>query len=177
MTTIIAKEHNGEVHIGFDSQCTGYSSFELEQDKVFVNNGVIYGVAGRLLVSSQIKNAHMPTPPTLVADTERWVTSVLAPKIRHILNEVSPRRPQDDFEMQILVVVNNRVYEISGDTGAHRRTDGLYAIGSGSPYASGAILGGASVRKALNIAANNDPYTGGRLTVTTARDLLSKDEV
>ena len=71
MTTIIAKEHNGEVVIGFDSLVSGGESFEMEQDRVFVNNGVIYGVAGRLLLSTEIKHAHMPTPPADVAEDER----------------------------------------------------------------------------------------------------------
>jgi ATP-dependent protease HslVU (ClpYQ) peptidase subunit len=172
MTTIIAKEHAGEVYIGFDSLCTGGDQFELEQDKVFVNNGVIYGVAGRLLLSTELKHAHMPAAPEDVDETDSWMTSVLSPKIRHILNQIAPRRNSDDFSMQILVVVNNRVYEVSCDSGWHRRVDGQYAIGSGSPYASGALAYGASIQKALSIAANTDPYTGGRLTVTTARKLL-----
>lgn len=174
MTTIIAKEHNGEVIIGFDSLVSGGESFEMEQDKVFVNNGVIYGVAGRLLLSTEIKHAHMPTPPTEVSDTDGWVSSTLSPKIRRILNDVNPRRGQDEFGMQILIVVNNRIYEIGCDTAWYRKVDGVYAIGSGSPYASGALSHGATIKDALAIAAERDSHTGGRLTVTTARKLLSQ---
>lgn len=172
MTTIIAKETNGEVTIGFDSLVSGGEAFEMEQDKVFVNNGVVYGIAGRLLLSTEVKHAHMPTPPANVADTDSWVSNVLSPKIRHILNTVNPRRGDDSFSMQILVVVNNRVYEIGSDTAWFRKIDGIYAIGSGSPYAAGALAYGASVKNALAIAAERDSYTGGRLTVTTARKLL-----
>lgn len=175
MTTIIAKETAGEVFIGFDSLCTGYDQFELEQNKVFVNNGVIYGVAGRLLLSTELKHAHLPPAPENAGETDSWMTSTLSPKIRHILNDIAPRRGTDDFSMQVLVVANNRVYEISGDTGWHRRVDGLYAVGSGSPYAFGALAHGAPIRAALNIAANTDPYTGGRLTVTTASKLLENN--
>lgn len=172
MTTIIAKETNGEVYLGFDSLVSGGESFEMEQDKVFANNGVVYGVAGRLLLSTEIKHAHMPTPPALVEETDSWVSNTLSPKIRHILNTVNPRRGQDEFSMQILVVANNRVYEIGCDTAWYRKVDGVYAIGSGSPYASGALSHGASIKDALAIAAKQDSYTGGRLTVTTARKML-----
>jgi ATP-dependent protease HslVU (ClpYQ) peptidase subunit len=172
LTTIIAKETAGDVHIGFDSLCTGYDQFELEQNKVFVNNGVIYGVAGRLLLSTELKHAHLPPAPADPSETDTWMTSTLSPRIRHLLNEIAPRRSNDGFSMQVLVVANSRVYEISGDTGWHRRVDGLYAVGSGSPYAFGALASGASLRSALTIAANTDPYTGGRLTVTTAKKLL-----
>ena len=174
MTTIIAKEHNGDVIIGFDSLVSGGESFEMEQDKVFVNNGVIYGVAGRLLLSTEIKHAHMPTPPADVAETDRWVSNTLSPKIRRILNDVNPRRHDDSFSMEILVVVNNRVYEIGCDTASYRKISGVYAIGSGSPYASGALSHGATIKDALAIAAKCDSHTGGRLTVTTARKLLNQ---
>lgn len=173
MTTIIAKETPNGVQIGFDSLCTGYDSFELEQKKVFVNNGVIYGVAGRLLVATELKQADLPAPPSDPnANIEKWLTVRLLPHLRRILNEVAPRRGDDSFSMQILVVIHNKVYEIGSDTCWTRRTDGTYTVGSGSPYAFGALATGASVSHALRVAAEVDPYTGGRLTVTTADALL-----
>lgn len=173
MTTIIAKETINGVEIAFDSLCTGYDSFDLEQNKVFVNNGIIFGVAGRLLIATELKYADLPTPPKSSAGIEKWLTSRLVPKIRQLLNEISPRRSGDGFSMSILVVLHDKVYEISGDTGWHRRKDGLYAVGSGSPYAFGVIANGGSVGEALSVAASVDPGTGGRLTVTTASELLS----
>lgn len=172
MTTIIAKEVNGEVHIGYDSQCTGMDAFEMEQDKVFVNNGAVYGVAGALIFATEVKHASMPAPPLDVDETDHWATTRLGPKLRQILNEISPRRHSDSYEMQILVVANNRVYEIEGNTGWVRRVSGVYTIGSGSPYASGSLDSGSSIKKALDVAAARDPYTGGRLTVTTASKML-----
>lgn len=173
MTTIIAKESSKGVEIGFDSLCTGYDSFDLEQNKVFVNNGIIFGVAGRLLVATELKHADLPAPPTSGVSIERWITSRLVPKIRQLLNEIAPRREDDGFSMSILMVIHNKVYELSGDTGWHRRKDGLYSVGSGSPYAFGVIANGGSVDDALRVAASVDPGTGGRLTVTTAADLLA----
>lgn len=174
MTTIIAKETPKGVEIGFDSLCTSYDSFDLAQKKVFVNSGMIFGVAGRLLIATELKYADLPTPPNDPSLIEKWLTSRLVPKIRQLLNEIAPRRDSDGFSMQILIVIHNKVYELSGDTGWHRRTDGLYAVGSGSPYAFGVIANGGSVGDALRIAASVDPGTGGRLTVTTAKDLLDK---
>jgi hypothetical protein len=172
MTTIIAKETPNGVQIAFDSLCTGYDSFDLDQNKVFVNAGMIFGVAGRLLIATELKHADLPTPPTASAGIEKWITSRLVPKIRQILNEIAPRRDSDGFGMQILVVIQGKVYEISGDTGWHRRKDGLYTVGSGSPYAFGVLANGGSVGAALRVAASVDPGTGGRLTVTTDKALL-----
>ena len=177
MTTIIAKETSKGVEIGFDSLCTGYDSFDLEQNKVFVNNGIIFGVAGRLLIATELKHADLPAPPLSTVGIEKWITSRLVPKIRQLLNEIAPRREDDGFSMSILMVIQNKVYELSGDTGWHRRRDGLYAVGSGSPYAFGVIANGGSVGDALRVAASVDPGTGGRLTVTTSDALLGPYEV
>jgi ATP-dependent protease HslVU (ClpYQ) peptidase subunit len=174
MTTIIAKETSNGVEIGFDSLITGYDSFDLDQNKVFVNNGIIFGVAGRLLISTELKHADLPAPPASPEGIEKWITSRLVPKIRQLLNEIAPRRGDDGFSMAILMVIHNKVYEVSGDTGWHRRKDGLYAVGSGSPYAFGVIANGGSVKDALRVAASVDPGTGGRLTVTTATKLLTE---
>lgn len=177
MTTIIAKETKNGVEIAFDSLCTGYGAFDLEQDKVFVNNGIIFGVAGQLLFATELKYADLPAPPASALRIEHWVTSRLVPKIRQILNALAPRREDDSLPMSILMVIHGKVYELSGDTGWHRRKDGLYAIGSGSPYAFGVIANGGSIRDALSVAASVDPGTGGRLTVTTASELLSRGRV
>jgi len=173
MTTIIAKETSKGVEIGFDSLCTGYDSFDLEQNKVFVNGGIVFGVAGRLLLATELKHADLPRLPETSVGIEKWITSRLIPKLRQILNEIAPRRGDDGFSMQILAVIHNKIYAISSDTGWHRRKDGIYTIGSGSPYAFGALASGSTMLEALQVAANTDPGTGGRLTVTTAEKLLS----
>lgn len=177
MTTIIAKETNKGVEIGFDSLCTGYDSFDLEQQKVFVNGGIVFGVAGRLLLATELKHANLPKLPETDAGIEKWITGKLVPKIRKILDEIAPRRHGDGFGMQILAVIHGKVYEISSDTGWHRRKDGIYAIGSGSPYAFGSLSAGSSVADALKVAASVDPGTGGRLTTTTAQKMLEVDQL
>lgn len=175
MTTILAKEVNGKVHFAYDSLCTGGDSFELEREKVFANNGIIFGIAGRLLLNAEFKHAQFPSPPKDPSLTDKYITLSLMPHIRRLLNELAPRRHEDEFSMQILVVVNNRIYEIGCDTSWMRRVDGLYAIGSGSPVALGAMKHGASLEEALKIAAENDPYTGGRLTIASADVILKRD--
>lgn len=178
MTTIVMKEMKNDVAIGYDSQVTGYSKTELGQGKVFVNNGVVYGVAGRLLMANEIRHAHMPTPPpvgTPVSEVDRWVTTKLAPKLRSLVRDVSG--PSDHYmSVGLLMAVNGRVYEVSSDSAWIRRTDGTYAIGSGSPYAFGVVASGGSIHDGLKMAANADPYTGGTLHLTTASKMLAQSE-
>lgn len=177
MTTILAKETPNGVELGFDSLCTSYDSFDLDQPKVFVNNGIIFGVAGRLILSTELFHADLPTPPAKGQNIDKWLTHRLIPKIRQLLNEIAPRRGSDGFNMGIIIVVHDKVYEISSDTGWHRRKDGIYAIGSGSQLAFGALLNGASMLDALATAKYADPGTGGRLTATTAKELLKNHKL
>jgi ATP-dependent protease HslVU (ClpYQ) peptidase subunit len=173
MTTIIAVETTHGVEIGCDSQATGSDKIQMEQSKVFANNGAIYGVAGMALLANEMRYGDLPKPPKTPQDTDRWMTREMVPALRAIIDEISPKRPEDDYEMHILVVANDRAYEIGANAGWVRNTEGVYAIGSGGPYAAGAISAGASVAQALQIAAKHDPYTGYQLTTTTAARMLA----
>lgn len=179
MTTILMRENKktGEVEIGYDSLCTGGTKFELETEKVFVNesNGLIFGVAGDMMINPELRYAQFPSIPQNPALTERWLVSVLVPHMRRLFNEIAPRRQEDMMSMQVLVVINNKIFEIGCDLSVLQKKDGVYAIGSGGRLALGAMKVGASLDKALEVAAENDSYTGGRLTVTTAKKLLAKD--
>ena len=178
MTTILMREHKGEVEIAYDSLCTGGTKFELETEKVFVNesNGLIFGVAGDMVINPELRYASFPSVPKNPALTERWLVSVLIPHLRRLFNEIAPRRSDDIMSMQVLVVVNNQVYEIGCDLSVLQKKDGVYAIGSGGRIALGAMKVGADLGKALEVAAENDSYTGGRLTVTSARELLKNNK-
>lgn len=174
MTTILMRETKNDVQIAYDSQCTSHDAFELEREKVFVNNGIIFGVAGLLLLNPELQHAQLPSIPQDPNLTDKWITKTLMPHLRRLFDEVMPRRGSDVINMSILCVVHGKVYEIGCDTSVGRRTDGMYAIGSGGTVAFGAMMHGAPLGEALQIAANTDPYTGGRLTVTSAKELLNK---
>jgi ATP-dependent protease HslVU (ClpYQ) peptidase subunit len=174
MTTIIAIETPYGVEIGCDSQATGGDKIQMEQPKVFRNNGAIYGVAGVALLANEMRYADLPEPPKQPANTDKWMTKELVPALRVILEATALKRDDnDEYELQIIVVANNRAYEIGGNTGWVRTTSGVYAIGSGCQFALGAISAGSSLPEALEIAAKHDPYTGYELTVSMASSLLA----
>lgn len=173
MTTIIAIETPEGVQIGCDSQATGGDKIHMEQPKVFANNGVVYGVAGVALLANELRYADLPKPPEEATDTDRWMTREFIPALRAIVEEIAPKRDEDDFEMHLIVVVNNRAYEVGGNAGWIRATSGVYAVGSGGPYAMGALSAGATLDAALEIAAKHDPYTGYDLTSVTASQILA----
>jgi ATP-dependent protease HslVU (ClpYQ) peptidase subunit len=174
VTTILAIETIAGVQIGCDSQATGGDKIQLEQPKVFTNNGAIYGVAGTVLLANELRYADFPTPPEDPDDTDRWMTRELIPTLRAVLESAAIKPDDDgDHEMQLIIIANGRAYEIGGNTGWMRNTAGVYAVGSGGHFAAGAISAGASLEQALEIAAKHDPYTGYQLTSTTDRELLA----
>jgi hypothetical protein len=67
-----------------------------------------------------------------------------------------------ESDIAILVLTQNGLYEYDGCGLGQKRTERFYAVGTGAPYAFGAMERGASASEAVAIAAMYDPYTGGR---------------
>lgn len=175
MTTILAIETLAGIQIGCDSQATGGDKIQMEQPKIFANNGAVYGVAGVALLANELRYADLPKPPEDVVETDRWMTRELTPTLRAIIEQIPMKADDDgDFQLQLIVVANGRAYEVGGNTGWIRNTAGIYAIGSGGHFAAGAISAGASLQAALEIAAKHDPYTGYQITATTDMELLAQ---
>ena len=161
MTTIVMVEKPNRVDIAWDSKVSrGYSHEELEQEKVFEASGITYGVAGALRVLNIIEELDVKPPVDLEGKAvDAWVSRVLIPRMQNACRAADPEG-QYYVHANILAVVNGRVYSIGGDFSKTRNTSGIYAIGSGSVYAKGALEAGASVTRSVEIAANNDVYTG-----------------
>lgn len=177
MTTIAMIEHEGGVTIGYDSQVTmGWQPADMEQTKVFANNGVVYGVAGDVVDANVLRYADLPAAADAGWDIDRWVVRELLPAIRTALQTAGVLETNSGkvgTGSSVLAVVNGRVYSIGHDTSYVRFTSGIYAIGSGNQYALGAIAAGAHMRQALGIATQFDIGTGGRITVTQDLEVLA----
>lgn len=70
-------------------------------------------------------------------------------------------------DLSVLVLTKNGI--AIGDNGSSLvwLEDEVAAIGTGKEYAIGAVLGGASLETAIEVASNKDIYTGGGCTVYT----------
>jgi hypothetical protein len=69
--------------------------------------------------------------------------------------------PKDDSTFSMLIAYAGELFDIGDDLSVLLNDDGIYGVGNGSKYAIGALFAGASVEKALEIAAHNDIYTSG----------------
>lgn len=178
MTTIIGLQHSNGVTLGYDSLCGGDEKYEEEAPKVFAKNGIVYGISGPLTLANVLRHSYLPELPKHKRDwkLDGWVNNVLVSAILSALERRKVLKFEDgkpDLEGAILVVVRGRLYEIDFDTSVSRRTDGQHAIGSGAPYALGALAAGASLREAIEVAASFDVSTGGTISVATADELLN----
>lgn len=182
MTTIVAKEVEGDVKFAYDSQCTGpYGIDELEFSKVFTNGELILGCSGAVRDANILKFAKLAQPdfnhraePNRV---DMWVTNQLIPSILQALSDQRASTVENgkvSSDNSTLLVVAGRVYRIGHDGSWVRNTHGYYAVGSGSDFALGALAAGAGLTKAIKAAAAHDLYTGGTLFKTTAKELLSE---
>jgi ATP-dependent protease HslVU (ClpYQ) peptidase subunit len=172
MTTIIMKEENGGVSIAYDSQVTrSLSKNNTRLQKVFRNGSLIIGMAGNLSVLNAVK---FETFEEVGDNPEKWAVTHFAPKLREVADRLHVCKSvcDDCVNYQTLVVAGGKVFNVDCFLGVDCNIGGLYAIGSGSEFALGALAMGASVRSALGVAAQFDIGTGGALHATTAARLL-----
>jgi hypothetical protein len=74
-----------------------------------------------------------------------------------------------DTVFEGLVALNGRLYLISDSGDVNRSSTGVYGLGSGAPFAMGAVMAHATTAAAVRIAASIDVWTGG--PVQTLRQL------
>lgn len=176
MTTVIAIETAGGITFGWDSQITtGWHVYDGEAPKVFVNNGMVFGVAGALVDASIIRHADLPSPDDAGWDIDKWVTNVLVPALTKALSErgaLTTSNGKIETDSDVTIAIRGRLYSLGSDLCILRRADGVYTIGSGANYARGALSAGAGLQKALEIASQHDMGTGGALHVRTEAELV-----
>lgn len=75
------------------------------------------------------------------------------------------RKPKLTKDFKAIKLGKDGIFLIDHDSEWVKIDDTFYAIGSGAPYALGALSMGASVKEAVEIAAKYDNWTGGIITV------------
>lgn len=71
----------------------------------------------------------------------------------------------DDSALEAIELTSDGIYLYESSGRRYKIKDQFYAIGSGGPYAMGAMAMGATPEEAVAIAARFDPSTGGEVEV------------
>lgn len=167
MTTILAVQFEDKVMFGADSQTTATSGRRYthpSMTKLTEKNHYIVACAGDVAACDIVHHLWVPPNPR-VADWEDiyvFVVARVVPSLKECfkLNEYKWQNEKDDEGgFTILLAVGGVVFEIDDDMSVSLDQGGLYGIGSGSDLGLGALASGASLRKALGIAAKFDVYT------------------
>lgn len=168
MTTVVAVESPSGVVFAADSRISWYSKHDGWIDKIVTNGPFTFGTAGALRAIQILEYAKLPEPPKTddYKILDRFVTKELVGSIKDAFKEVDS---DADEVSSIIGSVRGRVYIFGGDGSWVRNPDGFYAVGSGSPYALGALKAGASPKKAVKIASFFDSGTNDDVRVVKTK--------
>ena len=166
MTTVIAIQHDDGVEMIADSQInsSGKPYFHEDMVKIIERNRYLIGVAGRVVALQSIQNSW--NPPSLPANYKgslyNFVITKIVPSLKMFIDEskmFTDKEKEDGDLFSILIAIKGEVFEIDEDYSVARRSDGIYAIGSGADFALGALMAGSSTQHAMEIAASFDLNT------------------
>ena len=192
MTTIVGLQGDNFAVVYVDSRISssdsgGYisqiSTLKEGCGKVAVNGKYLLGAAGDVRAINILHHVFQPpTPPINMRGKklDQFFTAKFIPALRECFEQQGYAIPdiKEDKEhiaeqaSTILVVIHGIIYVVDGDYSWTSDSSGMYALGSGSSYALGALQALATNRKltipqakkldlkALSTAAKFDPYTG-----------------
>lgn len=174
MTTIIARKNdNGTVDLAWDSRSSGGGATAHVEKVGSVNDQFHIGVAGRTRYGNLLK--YIDVPPLHEAEHETGnydafgylITRVVPSWVEGLESQFGriPDQKEDWPDGVALVILQGRIFEIGYDFTVEESDRDFAGIGSGSRYALGAMAVGKSVKKAIEVAAELDLYTGGELKV------------
>ena len=166
MTTVIAIQYSDSVEMISDSQInsSGQPYFHSDMVKIVERGKYLIGVAGRVVALQAIQNSW--NPPALTASHKgsiyKFIITKVVPSLKAFIDDskiFSDKEKEDGDLFSILIAIKGEVFEIDQDYAIARRSDGIYAIGSGSDYALGAMMAGVSGMEAMKIAESLDVNT------------------
>lgn len=191
MTTIVGIQGDTFAVVCTDSRVSSFDesgmAFQITTlgsgtPKVATNGEYLLGAAGDVRAINILHHAFTPPKPPASATgkkLDQFITRQFIPALRACFEEqgyAAPERDNSEHMAEhgstILVVVHGTIYIIDGDYSWTSDNNGIYAIGTGSSYALGAIQalrGGKKLtpntaktiaNKALTVASRFDPYTG-----------------
>ena len=166
MTTIIAVQSKSKVVFGADSQVTGGNGrVQRHKQMTKITERGPYLIAGSGECAPCDIAQHLWKPPTPLKtdwnDIYHFMIAKVVPSLKACFKEHEYKwdREDDETKFSFLIALGGQVFEIADDMSITLDSSGFYGVGSGSPYAIGALEAGATIENALKIAAKNDAYT------------------
>ena len=167
MTTILGLQLPDRVEIYADSQITegdGRKYIHGKMHKIAKRKGFLISGAGEAFPCDIAQ--HIWKPPLPEDDDYKnvyhFMIETVVPSLRKCLTDNGYNwndESDDEYRFSFLIAFDGQLFSIADDLSVTMRYDGVYGVGSGSKYAIGAFMAGASPMAAMKIAAKNDAYT------------------
>ncbi len=170
MTTIIGIQHENKCVIFSDNQTTGGDGRKYNHPKmvkVSKRGDFLIAGSGEAMPCDVAQHIWEPPTPTTkdLRDPYHFMIAKVVPTLRKCLidNGFNFEEESDgsEYRFAFLIAVAGNLYSVEDDMSVGIRSDGVYGVGSGSKYAIGAIMAGATPMEAMKIAADQDAYTSG----------------
>jgi ATP-dependent protease HslVU (ClpYQ) peptidase subunit len=167
MTTIVGVVKNGHVIMGADSLVTAGTNKHIhpQMAKIINNNGYLLGGAGDVAACDIFMHLWIPPMPNASQrkNLYKYMITDVVPSMKEALEENGYKIDKEDKDsgFEILLAVDGELFNISDDFSVLMDQTGIYGVGSGAPFAMGALHTGATVERALEIAEKISPYTAG----------------
>ena len=170
MTTILAVAKEGKVVMACDSKVTdgtGESWSHPSARKIRDLGEVLIGGSGEVAALDIALHIWQPPKSTITdrKDLYHFVISKVIPSLKRCFKENDYKwqdekgEQSDEPKFNFIIAVDGEIFSFSDDFGVVMRDTGILAIGSGASIALGALLGGAPILKAMEIAADQDDHT------------------
>ena len=177
MTTIVGVQYKDKCIIVADNQVTDDQGrrFNHPDMKKIAQRGAFL-VAGSGEVSPCDIVQHFWTPPKPTAkdkdDLYHFVITKAMPSMRKCLTDngydfnegKGDGKDSGEQRFHFILAVGGELFDVADDLSVCRTGDGWYAVGSGAPYALGALKMGATAEGAVEAAISFSVYSSGPLT-------------
>lgn len=166
MTTIIGVEYEDHCTLMADSRTTdseGRIYSHASVTKLNRRGDFIIGGSGEASPCDIAQ--HLWVPPKLTSrdkkDLVHFMITKAMPSLRKCLVQHGYNFNESSSEMrfQLLIAVGGYIFDVDQELVASRNDPGIYAVGSGSSYALGALHAGADIQGAMDIAAKLTAFT------------------
>ena len=157
MTTIVGVQYKDKCVIAADNQVTGDGGRRYnhpDMKKIAQRGAFLIAGSGEVQPCDVVQ--HMWNPPKLTPKDSSDI---------YDFNEGQGEGKADESRFNFLIAVGGELFDIADDLSVCRSGDGIYGVGSGSPYAIGALHAGKTPQKAVEIAARVDVNTSGPVQV------------
>lgn len=204
MTTILAIQGDGFAVVGTDTRISlmdeDGSAYQIATmgggtSKIASNGKYLLGAAGDLRAINILHHSFQPPTPAPSLKGKRldaFITTKFIPSLRACFEENgyagSEKKNQAVHNSELIAVINGCIYVIDSDYSWMNDSSGIYGLGTGAPFALGALhvmpktkkqtptSAKQNILKGLAVAARFDPGTGSPFQTFTQEHYVGRKQ-